>query len=100
MAFKKGHKKVGGRVKGTPNYTTQLIKEHLLRETGEYVNSGMLHEDICNIEDPSKRLDLFCKIVNYILPRQSSVDSTVNVTSEAQQSVLDRLSQLAKDNEE
>lgn len=100
MAFKKGHKKVGGRKAGTPNYTTQLIKEHLLKETGDYFDSGLLHQDICNIEDPSKRLDLFVKIINYLIPKQSSVDSTVNVTSTEQQSVLDRLNRLAQDNEE
>lgn len=98
--FQKGRAKTGGRKKGTPNYTTRLIKEKFLREIGDYVESDLFHGDIISIPDPAKRLEMFLKMANYLLPKQSSVDSTVNVTSEAQQSVLDRLNQLAQDNEE
>ena len=67
---------------------------------GEYVDSDLFHGDIISIPDPAKRLEMFLKMANYLLPKQSSVDSTLNVTSENQQSVLDRLNQLAQDNEE
>jgi hypothetical protein len=30
MAFKKGHKKIGGKVKGTPNKLTRTVKETVL----------------------------------------------------------------------
>ena len=99
MAFKKGHKKVGGRKAGTPNKTPKVVKEKFLEELCDYVESGLFHSDMACIADPAKRLDLVVKIANYILPKQSSVDSTINVTGEAQQSVLDRLNQLAQDND-
>lgn len=98
--FEKGRSKTGGRKKGTPNYTTRLIKEKFLHEMGEYVDSELFHGDIISIPDPAKRLEMFLKMANYLLPKQSSVDSTINVKDESQQSVLDRLNQLAHDNEE
>lgn len=97
--FEKGRKKTGGRVKGTPNKTTTIIKQHFLQEVCEYVESGLFHQDICNINDYSKRLDLVLKITHYLLPKQQSVAADINVTDEAQQSVIDKLRQLAQDNE-
>ena len=44
--FEKGRAKTGGRKKGTPNYTTRLIKEKFLHEMGEYVDSDLFHGDI------------------------------------------------------
>ena len=99
--FQKGRAKTGGRKKGTPNKTPKIVKDKFLEELCDYVESGLLHEDLTSkalaAED---RLNIIIKLANYILPKQSSVDSTVNVTNEAQQSVLDRLNQLAQDNDE
>ena len=97
--FEKGHTKVGGRRAGQPNNTTKLIKEHLLAETCDYVNSGLFHTDLTTIPDPVDRLNFFAKIINYLLPKQQAVSTSIDVADAAQQSVLEQLKQLAQDNE-
>ena len=100
MAFKKGHKKIGGREAGTPNKTPKKVKDKFLEEVCDYVDSGLFHQDMTTITDPVKRVELVIKMSNYFLPKQSSIDSTVNVASESHQSILDRLNELAQENEE
>jgi hypothetical protein len=100
MPFEKGRAKTGGRKKGTPNNTTKLIKEHLLAETCDYVNSGLFHTDLTTIPDPVDRLNFFAKIINYLLPKQQAVSTSIDVADAAQQSVLEQLKQLAKDNDQ
>ncbi len=100
MAFKKGHKKVGGRKAGTPNKTPKTVKDKFLEVICDYVESGQFSDDLnSKLMHPADRLNIVVKVANYILPKQSSVDSTINVKDESQQSVLDRLNQLAQDNE-
>lgn|GEM_PF-490206 len=99
--FEKGRAKTGGRKKGTPNKTSKVVKDKFLEEICDYVESGLFHADMVDkTVSPIERLNIVAKLANYILPKQSSVDSTVNVTSDEHQSVLDRLNQLAQDNEE
>ena len=44
MAFKKGHKKVGGRKAGTPNKTPKTVKDKFLEVICDYVESGQFIE--------------------------------------------------------
>lgn len=98
--FEKGRAKTGGRKKGTPNKTSKVVKDKFLEEICDYVESGMFHADMVDkTVSPIERLNIVAKLANYILPKQSSVDSTININDESQQSVLDRLNELAQENE-
>ena len=98
--FKEGHKKVGGRKKGTPNKTPKIVKDTFLEEMCDYVESGLLHEDLTSKGLAAKdRLGIIIKLANYILPKQSAVTADVKVVTEEQQSLIDNLKQLADENE-
>lgn len=100
MAFKQGHTKVGGRKKGTPNRTPKIVKDKFLEEICDYVESGLFHEDLTSKRlEPADRLNLIVKVANFILPKQSSVSADVKVVTEEQQSMIDKLKQLADENE-
>jgi hypothetical protein len=71
MAFKEGHKKVGGRKQGTPNRLTKdfrkLLKSILYKEIEkipEYLETLDLKE----------RLDAIIKLLNYIVPKVKPVE--------------------------
>lgn len=98
--FKEGHKKVGGRKKGTPNRTPKIVKDKFLEEMCDYVESGLFHQDLTNKNmEPADRLNIIVKVANFILPKQSAVTADVKVVTEEQQSLIDTLKQLADENE-
>ena len=66
MPFEKGHEKMGGRDKGTPNKKTAEVKqafEDLLHENKDNVISWLEA-----IEDPAKRLEMLDRFAKYIIP--------------------------------
>ena len=66
MSFKKGHKKKGGRSKGTQNIITSEIKE--------MINTIITSEiqvipDLLKDMQPEKRVELTIKLLSYVLPK-------------------------------
>ena len=71
MAFKEGHKKVGGRKQGTANRLTKDFRKLI---------KSILYEEIEKIPEyletlePKERLDVIIKIMNYTIPKIKPVE--------------------------
>ena len=76
MPFKKGHKKIGGKKKGTPNKATQDHRDLI----NKLISSPeQLLKDLASLE-PKERIDATIKLLEYTTPKQSRVET--NVTAE------------------
>ncbi|WP_127139074.1 hypothetical protein [Flagellimonas oceanensis] len=70
MPFKPGHKKVGGRKKGTPNRYTEDVRKIL---------KDVVFNELENIPDileelpPEKRIDVFLKLIPFVFPKVNNV---------------------------
>lgn len=71
--FTKGHPKVGGRVKGTPNKATAEIKSFISAFLDDYIESGNMSADFFGIEDPKDRLIIAEKLMQYTIPKMQNV---------------------------
>lgn len=75
MPFEKGHKKMGGRKKGTPNkYSDEMrgiLKQIFFKEV---YNIPEILESL----PPEKRLDVFLKLMPYFFPKITSVGMGIN----------------------
>lgn len=76
MAFKKGHKKIGGRVKGSINKRRTIFEslEQIVTEDGEPVDVvKMLFQGIMTMP-PYQQVDAFLELMKFIYPQQKSLD--------------------------
>jgi len=92
MAAKKGHKKAGGRQKGTPNKTTQDLRSWISQLLDD--NRKQVIDDLKKLE-PHQRVAVFEKLASYVIPKMQSIDATVQIAEEYNQ--LERLLQTAPD---
>lgn len=77
MGFKKGAPKVGGRTKGTINKKTAAMKASL--ELVMAALEGKILDDLENV-NPSRRLQLYTDLMNYIKPKLSSTKNENDTT--------------------
>lgn len=70
MPFEKGHKKIGGRKKGTPNKYSDEMRA-VLKEI--FFNEVYRLPEILESLPPEKRLDVFLKLLPYFFPKISPV---------------------------
>lgn len=68
MARPKGSPKLGGRKKGTPNKTTQPIREKFQQLLDGYGIDQML-TDLMSIDKPEQRLNIVISLAEYIVPK-------------------------------
>lgn len=75
MPFEKGHKRIGGRKKGTPNAVTANVQKGI----AEIVNGNIdtLREDL-KAMTPKDRVDAIAKLLPYVVPRKVEADITEN----------------------
>ena len=89
-------RKTGGRQKGTQNKVTGLTKEMINDVLATYHDDGRLRQDFDELA-PKERLDVFIKLIGYILPKPQTVAVDVKTTSD--DSIIERLNQLAQEYE-
>ena len=89
MAAQKGHTKAGGRIKGTPNKSTAEIKEIITRVVGNQLD--MLEDDLKKIrkESPARAAEIYMKMVDYVLPKQSKTELIGEVTHKVSKVVIE-----------
>ena len=87
-----------GRKKGTPNKRTVFGQQYLMKLLSDYVDSGLMESDLAQLS-PQDRIRIVEKYASYLIPKQAAVTTNLNVDAEAKQSIIDRLNQLANDNE-
>ena len=76
MAFKKGHKKVGGRAKGTPNKTT-AIREAMTKVFGSGDAGAAILEKLfagINSQAPFQQVDALLELLPYFFSKEKAVE--------------------------
>lgn len=94
MPFEKGHKKIGGRVKGTPNKVDiQKVRETLAGIMDDYVKNQLV-KDLADME-PKDRAMVLDRYNQYVMPKFQSVEAQIAV--DGKKSVEDELGELAEE---
>lgn len=73
--FEKGHTKIGGKEKGTPNKTTRELKE-IINEivSGQIGNIGPALSEML-VKDPDKYLNLLLKLMEFVVAKKKDITS-------------------------
>lgn len=93
MPFEKGHKKIGGRAKGTGNKVDiQKVRQTLAGIIDDYVQNQLV-KDLAEM-DAKDRAQVLDRYNQYVMPKYQSVQSQITVGGE--QSIEDELGELAE----
>lgn len=87
MARQKGTPKTGGRKRGTPNKVTGTLKEFVANLIDQ--NREQMERDLRSL-NPKDRLFILERLMQYVLPKNQSVDVGNNAFEELMKS-LDEL---------
>jgi hypothetical protein len=71
-----GKGRLGGRVKGTPNRTTQTTKEWIQQILDE--NQEQIREDLKKLQ-PKDRVNALLGLLPYVVPKQMATQATVAI---------------------
>ena len=71
MPLKKGHKKYGGRTEGTPNKTTQQMREAILAICEN--QTDRVNEELAKLEG-KEFIDSIVKLAGLVMPKQAEID--------------------------
>lgn len=89
-------RKTGGRKKGTPNRSTQLGKQIISSLLDDYAGSGLMDKDFQSLT-PKDRLIIAERLMQYTIPKMQTTTVDINADS-ADRTIIDRLAELADDN--
>ena len=76
MAFKEGHKKVGGRSKGQTNKTTAEIRDAYQRLVESNLDNMTEWLTLVAAENPEKAMELMLKLSEYMIPKLARQEVT------------------------
>jgi len=87
--FKEGHKKIGGRKKGTPNKFTTLKQAYLDAFNSKEMGSIQGLIDAFKVNPFTKRE--FYKVISKMLPSNVTVDGDLNVTFQSSEKFMPKI---------
>lgn len=90
-------KKTGGRVAGTPNKTSAVVRAAIAKMLDEYFNSDTFTKDIAELE-PKDRVAAMEKFTAYVAPKLQS--TSLDVATESRKTIEDQLVELSGDDDE
>ena len=82
MPQKKGCKKSGGRVKGTPNKSTQDIREAYRMLIENNLDNLTKWLEKVAVKDPAKAIYILSDLSEYVLPKLSRVETDLTTKGE------------------
>lgn len=81
MAFQKGHPKIGGRKAGTPNQTTQLLKDAIIQAATNAGEGDMIeYLTVQAKQNPGPFMSLLGKVLPMQLTGGDGKDLVINLT--------------------
>lgn len=89
-----GKGRIGGRQKGTPNKVTATVKDWISQIIDD--NRSQIEKDIKKLS-PKDRLQMFEKLMQYVVPKQQSVKADIDLSklSESQLDlIIDELTKI------
>ena len=69
MKFEKGHTKVGGKTKGTPNKVTQDIRDAYQKLIEDNLDNLTLWLESIAEKDPEKAIRILSDLSEYVIPK-------------------------------
>lgn len=90
-------KKTGGRVAGTPNKTSAVVRGAIAKMLDGYFNSETFAQDIAELE-PKDRVAAMEKFASYVAPKLQT--TTLDVATESKKTIEDKLVELAGEDDE
>lgn len=96
---KKIRKKTGGRKAGTPNKVTTMSKEVIASLLTNYSESGLMIKDFALLE-AKDRMTIAERLMQYVIPKMSSIDADVTSKSESEKNIEDKLKELSEISEQ
>ncbi len=90
-------KKTGGRVAGTPNKTSAVVRGAIAKMLDEYFNSETFKTDIAELE-PKDRVAAMEKFAAYVAPKLQT--TSLDVVTEKPKTIEDKLIELSDSEEE
>lgn len=94
MSRIKGTPKTGGRAKGTPNKVTATVKDWISQLIDD--NRNQIEKDIKKLS-PKDRLQVFERLMQYVIPKQQSVKADVDLTRLSDEQLDLVVNELTKD---
>ena len=95
--YPKGHKKMGGRAKGTPNKKTTETKECIARMLNDYQTSGLMESDFIKLE-PKDRMAIAERFMQYLMPKMQA--TSMDITPSGLSELDKRIAALGKEEED
>lgn len=89
-----GKGRIGGRAKGTPNKITSTFREYLTALLNE--NRKQIEADLKAL-DPKERLLLLEKLMQYVIPKQQAVNTTIEFDSLSDEQLDYLIDEITKD---
>ena len=77
MAFTEGHKKIGGRQKGTPNKNTNTIREAFTKLVEDNLENMTTWLNKVAKDSPKEALDIINKMAEYTTPKLARVENKI-----------------------
>jgi hypothetical protein len=85
MAFEKGHKLATGRPKGAINRSTEQAKLTIARLANKGLDNISADLEKIRKENPIEAAKLYLKLIEYIVPKKSSIEMKAEIESRVQQ---------------
>ena len=82
MPFTQGQEKKGGRSKGTPNKTTNTIREAFTKLVEDNLENMTLWLTEVASESPKEALDIISKMAEYTTPKLARVENKIETDDE------------------
>lgn len=92
MAFQKGHTKAGGRVAGTSNKTTSIVRKAISKRLDKYFSGEEFEEDLKKLK-PKERVEVMEKFAAYAVPKLQTIN--LDAVVEQKETIEDRLAKLS-----
>jgi hypothetical protein len=89
-------KKYGGRVAGTPNKTTSIVRNAISKRLDLYFSGEEFEEDLKRLK-PKERVEVMEKFAAYVAPKLQS--TTLDATISDKRTIEDKLVSLAGEDE-
>jgi len=93
--FKEGHKKIGGRKKGTPNKFTTLKQAFINAFNSKAMGGEKGMTDVFSANSFTKRE--FYKLISKMLPSNVTVDGDLNVTFQSSEKFMPKVKNKEKE---
>jgi uncharacterized protein YqgV (UPF0045/DUF77 family) len=82
MAFKEGHEKKGGRTKGTPNKTTNKIREAFTKLVEANLENMTTWLETVADTNPREALNIINQMAEYTTPKLARVENKIETDEE------------------